>query len=49
LEIKSKLESFISILKSGQDKLPDEDETPGASKASQYSFTHGAGYYRRNK
>ncbi len=37
-----------SILKSGQDKLlPDEPEE--AKKPSQYSFTRGADYYRRDK
>lgn len=43
------LKSIQSILKSGQDKLPDEDDTPTTTKASQYSFTRGAGYYRRDK
>ena len=40
-----------SILKSGQDKLceaADEPET-APRKASQYSFTRGAEYYRRDK
>ena len=43
------LKSIQSILKSGQDKLPDEEDTPVTTKASQYSFTRGAGYYRRDK
>jgi hypothetical protein len=43
------LKSIQSILKSGQDKLPEEEETPATVKASQYSFTRGAGYYRRDK
>ena len=43
------LKSIQSILKSGQDKLPDEEEIPSAPKVSQYSFTRGAGYYRRDK
>lgn len=43
------LKSIQSILKSGQDKLPDEDDTPTTTKASQYNFTRGAGYYRRDK
>ena len=43
------LKSIQSILKSGQDKLPDEDDTPTTTKVSQYSFTRGAGYYRRDK
>ena len=43
------LKSIQSILKSGQDKLPDADDAPTTSKASQYSFTRGAGYYRRDK
>lgn len=42
--------SIQSILKSGQDKLTEEPETkPESKKASQYSFTRGADYYRRNK
>ena len=43
------LKSIQSILKSGQDKLPEEEDTPATVKASQYSFTRGAGYYRRDK
>ena len=43
------LKSIQSILKSGQDKLPDKDDTPTTTKASQYSFTRDAGYYRRDK
>ena len=43
------LKSIQSILKSGQDKLTEEEETPATAKASQYSFTRGAGYYRRDK
>jgi len=43
------LKSIQSILKSGQDKLPEEEDAPTATKASQYSFTRGAGYYRRDK
>ena len=42
------LKSIQSILKSGQDKLTDaEDVPPPTPKASQYSFTRGAGYYSR--
>jgi transposase len=40
--------SIQSILRSGQDKLCEELE-PTSKKASQYSFTRGAEYYRRNK
>lgn len=43
------LKSIQSILKSGQDKLPEEEEASATAKASQYSFTRGAGYYRRDK
>lgn len=43
------LKSIQSILKSGQDKLPEEEDAPATAKASQYSFTRGAGYYRRDK
>ncbi len=43
------LKSIHSILKSGQDKLLDEEDTPTTPKVSQYSFTRGAGYYRRDK
>lgn len=38
-----------SILKSGQDKLLLEVPEPTMKKASQYSFTRGAEYYRREK
>ena len=41
------LKSIQSILKSGQDKLPAEENKPPVAKSSQYSFTRGAGYYRR--
>ena len=37
------LKSIQSILKSGQDKLPEEGEPSAARKASQCSFTRGAG------
>ena len=40
--------SVQSILRSGQDKLCEEPE-PASKKASQYSFTRGAEYYRRSK
>ena len=43
------LKSIQSILKSGQDKLPEEEDMPATVKASQYSLTRGAGYYRRDK
>lgn len=38
-----------SILRSGQDKLLSEDKEEGPKAASQYSFTRGADYYRRDK
>lgn len=41
------LKSIQSILKSGQDRLPDEHMNEPASTPSQYSFTRGAGYYSR--
>ena len=41
--------SIQSILKSGQDKLLLEEPELPAKKASQYSFTRGADYYRRDK
>lgn len=41
------LKSIQSILKSGQDRLPDEPEDTHTAKPSQYSFTRGAGYYSR--
>ena len=41
--------SIQSILKSGQDKLLLEEPEPTTKKASQYSFTRGAEYYRRDK
>lgn len=41
--------SIQSILKSGQDKLLLEELGPTTKKASQYSFTRGADYYRRDK
>ena len=43
--------SIQSILKSGQDKLPEPDQTPTAPRRepSKYSFTRGAEYYRRDK
>jgi len=43
------VKSIQSILKSGQDKLPDEDDIPTTTEASQYNFARGAGYYRRDK
>jgi len=43
--------SIQSILKSGQDKLPEKEFVPEQTpkKASPYSFTRGAEYYRRDK
>lgn len=41
--------SIQSILKSGQDKLLLAEPEPTMKKASQYSFTRGADYYRRDK
>ena len=41
--------SIQSILKSGQDKLLLDEPEPTVKKASQYSFTRGAEYYRRDK
>ena len=41
--------SIQSILKSGQDKLLLNEPEPTTKKASQYSFTRGAEYYRRDK
>lgn len=41
--------SIQSILKSGQDKFLLEEPEPAVKKASQYSFTRGADYYRRDK
>ena len=41
--------SIQSILKSGQDKLLLAEPEPTVKKASQYSFTRGAEYYRRDK
>ncbi len=41
--------SIQSILKSGQDKLLLDEPEPTTKKASQYSFTRGAEYYRRDK
>ncbi len=38
-----------SILRSGQDKLLSEDKEESPKAASQYSFTRGADYYRRDK
>lgn len=43
------LKSIQSILKSGQDKLPEEEEVSATARAPQYSFTRGAGYYRRDR
>ncbi len=39
--------SVQSILKSGQDRLPDERPDEATAKSSQYSFTRGAEYYSR--
>ena len=41
--------SIQSILKSGQDKLLLDEPEPTVKKASRYSFTRGAEYYRRDK
>ena len=41
------LKSVQSILKSGQDRLPDEHTDEFSAKPSQYSFTRGAEYYSR--
>ena len=41
------LKSVQAILKSGQDKLPDEPTDEPSAKPSQYSFTRGAEYYSR--
>ena len=41
------LKSVQSILKSGQDRLPDEHTSESSAKPSQYSFTRGAEYYSR--
>ena len=38
-----------SILKSGQDKLPEAEPEQEHRKASEYSFTRGSEYYRRDK
>ena len=43
------LKSIQSILKSGQDKLLEKEPEAAPSKASQYSFTRGAEYYRRDR
>jgi hypothetical protein len=37
------LKSIQSIMRSGQDKLPEQEEKPSA--ASEYGFTRGAEYY----
>ena len=39
--------SIQSILKSGQDRLPDEQASELSAKPSPYSFTRGAEYYSR--
>ena len=41
------LKSIQSILKSGQDRLPDEEAEASAPRTSPYSFTRGAEYYSR--
>ena len=41
------LKSIQSILKSGQDRLPDEQASELSAKPSPYSFTRGAEYYSR--
>ena len=41
------LKSVQSILKSGQDRLPDERADETSATPSQYSFTRGAEYYSR--
>ena len=41
------LKSVQAILKSGQDRLPDEHTDESSAKPSQYSFTRGAEYYSR--
>lgn len=41
------LKSIQSILKSGQDRLLDEQASESSFKPSPYSFTRGAEYYSR--
>lgn len=41
------LKSVQAILKSGQDRLPDEHTDESSTRPSQYSFTRGAEYYSR--
>ena len=41
------LKSVQSILKSGQDKLLDEDALPKPEEPKAHKFTRGAGYYKR--
>lgn len=41
------LKSVQAILKSGQDRLPDEPTDESSTRPSQYSFTRGAEYYSR--
>ena len=43
------LPAYGSMLHRLADMLPEEEDTPATAKASQYSFTRGAGYYRRDK
>lgn len=49
--ISPSFKSIQSILKSGQDKLPEPEQAqkPVHKLASKYSFTRGAEYYRRDK
>ena len=41
------VKSVQAILKSGQDRLPDEHTDESSTRPSQYSFTRGAEYYNR--
>ena len=43
------LKSVQSILKSGQDKLLDEDALPKPEEPKAHEFTRGAGYYKRGE
>ena len=43
------LKSVQSILKSGQDKLLDEDALPKPEEPKAHKFTRGAGYYKRGE
>ena len=43
------LKSIQSILKSGQDKLLDEDAPVRPEEPKAHKFTRGAGYYKRGE